>query len=433
MKHSFFMQDVMKHIWKEDSDQFQHYYDEAIELSENKLYSLLENNKALVYSFDDSSMSSLITCGCHHFQNNHVLSGCSMCNLHRKSIYIMALLQAMRDRNKTRYSELVYRSFVNVRGKVKGRTIHEYLFCYDFLDPLEMPDECIEMILSKETGVFSRRPFVYEFEASARNINTERLKLLKKHIGNSKITIRIGIECADDFIRNEWLNKDVSDNQIINSIRCCKEMGINVIGNILMGIPGFTENFCIEQFTKAVHWVFEKGIDGVSCSILSRPEKSLQGFIYNHLKDSLILQKYGLANGEHTGLPWMFSLIRALDLIYMTTPQKLQKIYFGQFVNSYIEQEQFTSYNYSRQCSCSDLIISEMSKGQISNQWFEENMTERLKEDPCYQYYLEVLDKQEEVKTTQDNMLMIAQEINAKIWNGENDHFNYFLDNLNNT
>jgi len=431
MIKSYFMNGVMKYIWKEDSILFQNYYDEAMKMSENELYFLLENNKALVYLFDDRNMSSLITCGCHHFQNKSVLSGCSMCNLHRKSINIMALLQAMKDRSETRYSELVYKSFINARGIIKSRTIHEYLFCYDFLDPLEMPDECLKMILSKENGVFLRRPFLYEFEASARNVSIERLKLLKNHLGNSKITIRIGIECADDFIRNEWLNKNISDQQIVDAIQCCKEMGINIIGNILMGIPGFTEKYSIEQFTKAVNWAFEQGIDGISCSLLGRPEKSLQGFIYKYLKDNAILKNHGLAIGEHTGLPWLFSLITALDNIYINTPQRLQKIYFGQFINSYIEQDQFTAYNHSRKCSCSSFLASEMSKGQISNKWFDDNMSEQYKNDQCYPYYLKTLNKQEKIKTVQDNMLIIAKEINKKIWNGENEHYNIFLKNLN--
>ncbi len=431
MKKSLFMNDVMKYIWKDETKTFKYYYDKASSMDENDLYSLLENNKALVYSFDDNNMSSLITCGCHHFQNESVLSGCSMCNLHRKSIYTMALLQAMKDRNEKYYSELVYKSFINARGKVENRTIHEYLFCYDFLDPKEMPDECLKMILSKNSGVFSRRPFIYEFECSARNISIERLKFLKKYLGNSKVTIRIGVECADDFIRNEWLNKDISNNQIINAIKCCKEMGINIIGNILMGIPGFTEKLSIEQFTNSVYWAFEQGIDGISCSILGRSNKSLQGFIYDSLKDSTILQKHGLAFGEHTGLPWMFSLIKALDNIYINAPQILNKIYFGQFVNSYIEQEQSTAYNYSRECSCNDLITTEISKGQIKEKWLDGEMKAQFKNDKCYPYYLSILEKQDKIKTVQENMLIVAQEINKNIWNDANDSYNWFANNVN--
>ena len=420
----------MQDIWKEKSIQFQRIYQLCLNMPITKLISLLENNTALVYTNYSSNLTSLITCGCQHFHFKNSLAGCSMCNLHRKSIETDAALTGLRDRDRYRYSELVQKSFINARGIVRSRTIHEYLFSYDFLNPLEIPDECLDMLLSAERGVMKRKPWIYEFETTARSITKERLQLLKQYVGNRDTIIRIGVECADEFIRNEWLNKNISNQQIMDSIAYCHEAGIKITGNVLLGIPGFTEELSINQFLETVYWLFSLNIDSISCSLLSRTKNSLQGFIHDSLFESSTLRKYGLTYKEHTGIPWLFSLIRIIHQLYKSEPKILKKMYFGQFIENYIEQPHSCAYNHSRECSCFKEINRILSLGQLPSDWMKIRALSMYESDPCYPYYLDICKRQSEVTNVADNMRILSKEIIQKKWGEDNQRLQSFYSAL---
>ncbi|MCI8473108.1 MAG: hypothetical protein HFE65_08415 [Clostridiales bacterium] len=417
---SRFINDLMQDIWKNESVRFKKLYEYYMNMPEKQITALLESNKALVYENDGNNMTSLITCGCQHFYSNFSIAGCSMCNLHRKSVETAAALTALRDRNRCKYSEMVCKSFTNARGVVQSRTIHEYLFSYDFLNPMEIPDECLEMLLFGEGGVFSRKPWIYEFETTARSISKVRLKLLKRYVGNRDIIIRIGVECADEFIRNEWLNKNLFNQQIIDAISLCHEEGIKITGNILLGIPGFTEELSINQFIDTVHWLFSCNMDYISCSLLSRTEKSFQGFLHSSLKNNDVLQKYGLAYMEHTGLPWLFSLVRAIHQLYNSEPETLKKIFFGQFIDSYIEQSHSPAFNQTRECSCVKEFNQILTLGKLPDDWRNIHFFADYKADPCYPYYMNLCERQNQISNVMDNMRILSKEVIDKKW-GEGD------------
>lgn len=52
--------------------------------------------------------------------------------------------------------------------------------------------------------------------------------------------IRVGIEHGDERIRNEVLEKNVSDTQVKEAVALCHQAGINLTGYYILGVPGET-------------------------------------------------------------------------------------------------------------------------------------------------------------------------------------------------
>jgi len=405
---------IMEYVHREETRQFSECYEQALLMPEKQLYDLLAEEEATYFTAEYGNMSNLSTCGCQHrIQQDHIVCGCSMCNLHKKSIERIAYMTAMRDRDETLYSKVVVQSVVRARPLIKSRTIHEYLFSYDFLNEKEIPDICMEMLLGKN-GIYYRKPFVYEFETTAKSITRERLQLLKKYTAGSKVIIRIGVECADEWIRNHWLIKQTSDDDILKAVAACKEFGFQITANILFGLPGFTEENAILTFIQSVEWVDSIGVDTISCSLLDRYENTLQGYIYDHLQTDFDLIACKIADGSHTGLPWPFSFIRALAYLEKNKPSVLRKIVFGQFHPDYIDGAHTIAYNYTRTCSCANFVTNFMARGMLQKNQSISALEAAIPKDPCYPHYLNLLAAQNSVTDLNDNLRRVVTAISKQ-------------------
>jgi len=61
--------------------------------------------------------------------------------------------------------------------------------------------------------------------------------------------VRIGIESGDDYLRNEVFEKGVSDEDVVNCVRLCKEKGMEITGFFMLGGPGETRESLWKTFT----------------------------------------------------------------------------------------------------------------------------------------------------------------------------------------
>lgn len=73
-------------------------------------------------------------------------------------------------------------------------------------------------------------------------INTADRELFTKMRDSGCIGLVMTIESGSDRVRNEVLNKNISHEQIINAYNLCKEIGIPVQTNVMVGSPSETED-----------------------------------------------------------------------------------------------------------------------------------------------------------------------------------------------
>jgi|GEM_PF-1283849 len=420
-----FIKDIVLFLWESATERYQQYIEEYSKMPADDLVKMLKKVKAAHFVSGHMQLCNLVTSGCPHYTSGNMLGlgGCSMCNLHSDSLETTAIMRVLRDKSPERYAYAVRDSFLDSRGVVRKREIHEFLYSYAFTDTNEITDLCLELLLG-EKGVYEKKPVVFEFETTASSITAERIALLKKYLPRTKIIIRIGVECVDEFIRNHWLNKNISNRHIVNANDVCKNLGISIIGNILFGIPGMTEKNNAAIFKDTLLWLEKLRFDGFSCSILDRKDRTLQGFLFKQLEHDPELYHYGISDGFHTGLPWLFTYFEALSEMEGRIDGFVKKLIFSQFNESYIDGTHTMPFNADPACGCraeAMEIFSTKSKSDFNYSGFYNRYTD----DPCYGSYLSLLSRQDNIKSVSDNLKILAKSISMLVWDKSESSIRY--------
>lgn len=408
----------MRYIWSDKSLEYLYYKNIADRMSAAQLVEMLMKDFDMdTFQNGKYSLSKLMTNGCRYHIRKEGLSGCSMCNLHNTSYKMYAYMSALKAKDKMKYVDVMRNMLVRSRGDTTKRNIHEFIFNHNFLNKEEVPEEFIKLVLNTDL-VYSAKPFVYEFETSPESINVDRLELICKYIGKRrKVWFRMGVECSDAIIRKYWLNKGTTNAQIKYAINVCKNMGIGIKANILVGIPGFTEENSIKVAKESIQWLTDLGIDMIILNILARKENTLQWYLYHSLCKNDDLIKTGIADGQHTGLPWLFSCLRILNWIQKEKVLPLNRITFGQFVPDYIVGANTTAYNEEINCKCKKEFeyFIQCFAFQPNKESFLD-LYEKAKFDPCYEGYNKILDKQNKINNIESNLRIVAINTAKSIW-----------------
>ncbi len=118
----------------------------------------------------------------------------------------------------------------------------------------EMPDEIFQILHSitanKEVSIESRPEF----------LSKKTVKTLFEKIEPSKLNVFIGFDSADEKIRNEILNKGISQSELARVIKELKDIkDVDIYSYILFGIEGVSE----ESVKESINF-FNENLKGVS-------------------------------------------------------------------------------------------------------------------------------------------------------------------------
>lgn len=409
-----FIAHVMEYINHDLSELYGRYYNIAMQMPIQQLRQyVMENTHVKYFNHDLYNLNQLPTSGCRHHINEGRVCGCSMCNLSDQSYATYASMRALSERDRNIYIDVIRLLSKKARGEVHNLSLHEFIFAYDTLDINELPHEVLSFFLGEEQ-FFRRRPLSYELETRVDSINEENLKRLKRHVGNRPVWLRFGIETSDEIVRNIWLNKNLTNNQIQDAIQLCKEYDIYLSANILLGMPGITEAFSLQSAQHTIQWLLDLNVDQIIVNVLSRADHTLQHFIWKSLNDTH-LNEYGICQGDHTGVPWLFTCLKLLEWIKENYRMD-NKISFGQFQSDYLQKACTTAYNYTPNCSCNQAITSMLNNFAFHSEWTLPNKLYGLCTDEnCYKEYINILEKQSKILTIHMNMSLIAKEIADKV------------------
>lgn len=423
------MDEVMIKIWTDESLLYKREYDIAMNMNLDDLYEqILDIADMPSYEVEfQGGMCALVTTGCQYHIRNGDMSSCSMCNLHAQP-KLDAFLAVIRKRDVLRYAKIVRELYVRKRGMYQKRVLKDHWLSCCFLGDDQMPVEAYKEFFGKD-GVIRKRPLVFEFETSVASISYEKIRQLESFIGNRGLIFRIGVEYGTEWIRNNWINKPVSNNQIMNAIKTCHLMGHKVTANVIVGIPALSEEASLREFIDTMMWLEELKVDYYSISILYRDPKTLQGFIYQNLSQDNQLMKKGLSNGEHTGIPWLFTALRAFEWVIDNIPDFLSRCGLGNFDPDVLRAEAMSAYNYNRNCSCYKEIYNVLRrfayKKDVQALY---SLFESYTKDPCFSSYQSLLEKQE--GNAKIEVLDVGKSISRFLWN---DQWEYWYDALYNS
>lgn len=417
------IKDILKYYWKEDKLKFDYWVNCANGMQDTELYEYVRKKGMCHYMYPGANMN-LLSCSVCEYRRVNDFSGCSMCNYESSDYKCEAYMYVLRKKNTELYSKAICESFINVRGRTSIPEITEVLTCYDFLNPDEMPEKAKIMLL--EEKLFKKSPFFQVFECRGTSVCEEGLKTIKKYVSSSrtKVIIEFGVEVGNEWIRNYWLHKGLSNQSIIDAVNLIHKYGFLASADVLIGIPGLSEDSSIRLFIETIGFLEKIGVDNFVVLPLNRKKKTLQGIIYEELAYCKELNEVGICQKEHTGVPWLYTIITALARLFEAKPYLSRRTYLAQVYPHQNTVENITAYNKER-CTCNRKLVTYLElyqKERKIEHIFKAKQLLDKDNHSCKKEYDTLVELQNKLNL-EDYMRMIVGKLAGKIW--ENNCYKY--------
>lgn len=105
----------------------------------------------------------------------------------------------------------------------------------------------------------------YLFETRLPDITEEKLQEIRRYIDpRIKVTIGVGYEASNEFVRETMLNKGYGKNpaeKLRKAVEMAKKYNITIEGHALLGIPGLTELESIASAVETTKELLESGVE----------------------------------------------------------------------------------------------------------------------------------------------------------------------------
>lgn len=387
--------ELMQFVWKDRKEQYEYWKKQSHLMTDLELYQFCGHKEMTYYTYPGTSMN-LLSCSVCTYRKDHNFSGCSMCDYENNDLQHQAFMEELLIRDRQLYAKTIRQSFQNVRGFQSPPNVFELISSYDVFSDKEFPEEVYQEIFA-DNALFSQKPFSYILEARASSVTPEKLRMVRKYIPEpNRVMIECGVETSDEWVRNHWLNKGVTNEQIATAVQEIHAAGFKSSADVLIGIPGFTEQQSIDQFVDTIKWLDEIGVDQIIMLPLNRKERTLQGIIYNWLRNDATLRKAALVQGEHTGVPWLNTIFRAIQTVLMEKPTMIGKLNLAQVFTYQNSVSNVTAYNHE-ECNCNQILIQALSHYQSNHNlqaFLEAAQYAESRQHKCFAQYLELLEIQ---------------------------------------
>ena len=165
-----------------------------------------------------------------------------------------------------------------------------------FFDENELPEKVRRHIYEKIAKIEKIKEVV--IESRCEYITSEKLVELKEILDKKYVEVAIGLETADDYIRNNYVNKGILFTDFKESLNLCKEHGIGVKVYLLFKPPFLNEQAAIDDCSLSIKKLINLKVNSISIN----PLNIQKGTLIEHL---WYRNKYKL--------PWFYSLFKCLE------------------------------------------------------------------------------------------------------------------------
>jgi len=151
-----------------------------------------------------------------------------------------------------------------------------------FLDAAEISDELRPKLLQMLRNAGYRE---FNFECRPEFLlNEKRVSQLKEYF--DVVSVGIGLESSDDFIRNECLNKGTQIDTYLKAAKVLRKYNISYDAYIQLGKPFLTAKEDIEDAIKTAKFAFEHGFTRVFLMLCNIQPSTLTHFLWKRGKFS---------------------------------------------------------------------------------------------------------------------------------------------------
>ncbi|MDQ0361526.1 hypothetical protein [Breznakia pachnodae] len=314
-----FITNIVEKLWESDSEKFSMILDDCEKKGTQSVFDELIDEMNLLSTTDewqDDSSTFILTSGCTYACNKKSINGCSFCNFLCEKFDMIAKMQYLRKNDISLYNECAKESISLLNG-YRDLFIDEFAI-EDVFCNFQLPDSTLEMISSN----LSEKPVILNVQCKASTIEKNRyirLESMTRKILNTSI----GMETANEWLRVHWLNKIISNKQIIESGKLIDSMNKGRVSvNVLFGIPGFNPLLSINNFIETIQWLSEQTwVSGIVVSPLLLKTNTLQKFI----DENFYYEK--AYDGSITAVSFYY----ALEQLYIMNNNIMNKINISNF------------------------------------------------------------------------------------------------------
>ncbi|HAU86887.1 MAG TPA: hypothetical protein DCW90_15765 [Lachnospiraceae bacterium] len=334
MRAKLFIEEIMYEILKEVSEDYFQKKKIAQDMSAEELYKKILDTMDMDIVEDDGKEGTIIfpTPGCPHNVKDGHHCGCSFCDWNDTYVAHPAYVFELRKKDANLYRNMQLEYLRRLRESNHSVHIFEEYAIHDCFDEKELSEE-ERNYLFEEKHAIGEMPIIALAQVRAESITKEKLQKWKG-MAKRQLTLGIGVETGEQWIRNHWLNKKMDDDTIRRAVTVAHENKCKVSANILMMLPGLTLKQNVELLKESVKKLDTFGIDSFMLSPLVVKKYTIQ----KNIKSSNLENENCIS-----GMLLIFKEIGSLDKKYQ---EKLMfssinfKDYFAQFKLSEQQIEQ---------------------------------------------------------------------------------------------
>ena len=316
---------VMKTIWQPYTEQYEQKFTEYMNWP---LERLIRHIKLIIQSHIKSTANgdqeirstTLVTCGCPHWNRRNGLCACSFCDYFSDLFPGYIMMSVLKERSSHQYAKMVRFSFDQARGIHQKPLFAEHVTAFDTLNDQEINGDTWRALF--EDSLYGGNIKLYICETRASSVSSKKIQEWNNQVG-PRFLVENGVDVSNEWLRNHWLNKQISNSQIVNAWKAVHDENCQVINDILLGIPGLTDKQSIAIFEQSFQDL--QNADFIVVSPLVRKGVELQNTIYRYLSEDCEMLKIGAAKHSLTGSIHPLAIYRAIIGTFSRRPDLLHK------------------------------------------------------------------------------------------------------------
>lgn len=280
-----FIQEVMKVILKPISERYLKSKKQAEQMNAEELYKELDSSLE-VFDTNDTNMHGttiFVSPGCSHNVKDGMHCGCSFCDWNDSYLADPAKAKVLREKDHNLYKKLQYKSLEKLRGAGNMPKLMEEFALHDCFDDHQVSYDELNYIFN-EREIYKKLPAIGLVQVRAESIDEEKIRCWKQFV-RKQLTLGVGVETGHEWLRNHWLNKNLTDDTLEEAIKIAHESGVKVCVNLLIALPGLTDKQSVEVFVESMKKLYSMDCDSIMISPLVCKKYTLQNTIDNYIKE----------------------------------------------------------------------------------------------------------------------------------------------------
>ncbi|MBD3340401.1 MAG: TIGR01210 family radical SAM protein [Candidatus Lokiarchaeota archaeon] len=214
----------------------------------------------------------LKTIGCSWARGE--LGGCSMCGYIRDA----TLCEIPQKKILTQFNHAFNSKRSDIETDQENNYIMKIFNSGSFFDDKEITEETREYVYQH----IAQRNRIKEFVVESRPeyVKEKSLRVMKDLLGEKHIEIGIGLESADDHVRNCYINKGFQYSDFMEAVELCKKNEIGVRAYLLFKPPFLSEQSAIDDCVKSIKKLIELEIDTISINPVNVQRGTLVEYLW---------------------------------------------------------------------------------------------------------------------------------------------------------